>query len=215
MRRALDSACRPGWHRGTVGACSAILTIVTLVAGPLRNTNAGWPWSAKAAVCGHPGCHADQCVLVDGFAGQWYWMRSPEQELRVVMGLYNRYCVRCHGIDGRGVCPIPDVPDFTDVGWQSSRTDPQVVNILMDGRGAVMPSFRGTLSLEESWAMTRYLRRFVPGTEIPRPESGHPVASPPSEARADPPRAAVPTAAASPPARLPTAIGAAAPAGRN
>ena len=35
--------------------------------------------------------------------GYWYWMRSPEQERRVVMGLYNRYCVRCHGIDGRGI----------------------------------------------------------------------------------------------------------------
>jgi mono/diheme cytochrome c family protein len=99
-------------------------------------------------------------------------MRSPDQERRVVMGLYNRYCIRCHGIDGRGVWDIPDVPDFTDTRWQASRPDPQIVNILMEGRGAVMPTFRGTLSLDEAWAMARYLRTFVPGTQIPRPEVG-------------------------------------------
>jgi hypothetical protein len=32
-----------------------------------------------------------------------------------------------------------------------------------------MPRFRGTLTLEESWAMARYLRTFVPGTEMSRP----------------------------------------------
>jgi mono/diheme cytochrome c family protein len=107
-----------------------------------------------------------------GWAGHWYWVRSPDQEQRVVMALYHRYCVRCHGIDGRGVWDIPDVPDFTDPRWQASRPDPQIVNILIEGRGAVMPAFRGTLTLEEACAMARYLRTFVPGTETPRPEVG-------------------------------------------
>jgi mono/diheme cytochrome c family protein len=99
-------------------------------------------------------------------------MRSPDQERRVVMSLYNRYCVRCHGIDGRGVWDIPDVPDFTDPRWQASRPNPQIVNILMEGRGAVMPSFRGTLTLVEACAMANYLRTFVPGTEVSRPDVG-------------------------------------------
>jgi mono/diheme cytochrome c family protein len=88
------------------------------------------------------------------------------------MSLYNRYCIRCHGIDGRGVWVIPDVPDFTDPRWQVSRPDRQIVNIVMEGRGACMPSFRGTLNLEEACAMARYLRTFVPGTEVARPEVG-------------------------------------------
>ena len=99
-------------------------------------------------------------------------MQSPDQERRVVMSLYNRYCIRCHGIDGRGVWDIPDVPDFTDPRWQASRPDPQIVNIVIEGRGAVMPSFRGTLTLEEACAMAHYLRTFVPGTEVSRPEVG-------------------------------------------
>jgi mono/diheme cytochrome c family protein len=99
-------------------------------------------------------------------------MRSPDQEQRIVMGLFNRFCIRCHGVDGRGVWDIPDVPDFTDVRWQNSRSDHQIVNILMEGRGAVMPTFRGTLTLEESCAMARYLRTFVPGTAVERPDVG-------------------------------------------
>ena len=61
--------------------------------------------------------------------GEWYWLRSPEQEQRKVIGLYNRYCIRCHGVDGRGVWDIPDVPDFTNGRWQVSfaNQDPPVV----------------------------------------------------------------------------------------
>jgi mono/diheme cytochrome c family protein len=133
---------------------------------------AGWPWNRRHhAACAHSACDAPVCGDA-GWAGEWYWMRSPDQERRVVMARYNRYCVRCHGIDGRGVWDIPDVPDFTDPRWQGSRADPQIVNILMEGRGAVMPAFRGTLTLEEACAMARYLRTFVPGTEVPRPETG-------------------------------------------
>src|SRR5207253_7664825 len=96
---------------------------------------------------------------------------SPEQEKRVVASLFNRYCIRCHGVDGRGVWDIPDVPDFTNARWQSSRSDAQLARIILEGRGAVMPPFRGTLSLEEAWAMARYLRTFVPGTQTSRPDT--------------------------------------------
>ena len=37
-----------------------------------------------------------------------------------------------------------------------------------------MPPWRGTLSLEEAWAMGRYLRTFVPGTEASRPDFSTP-----------------------------------------
>jgi hypothetical protein len=106
--------------------------------------------------------------------GDWYWLRSPEQERRVVIGLYNRYCQRCHGVDGRGVWDIPCVPDFTNTSWQESRSDAQLARIILEGRGAVMPPFRGTLTLEEAWAMARYLRTFVPGTEANRPSYAKP-----------------------------------------
>jgi hypothetical protein len=106
--------------------------------------------------------------------GVWYWMRSPEEEHRVVAAFYNRYCIRCHAVDGRGVWDIPGVPDFTNAVWQGSRSDAQLARIILEGRGAVMPPFRGTFSLEEAWAMGRYLRTLVPGTEASRPDLGKP-----------------------------------------
>ena len=106
----------------------------------------------------------------DGVDGEWYWLRSPDKEKRKVIGLYNRYCIRCHGVDGRGVWDIPDVPDFTNVRWQASRSDAQRARIIIEGRGAVMPPFRGALTLEEAWAIGRYLHTFVPGTEVSRPD---------------------------------------------
>jgi mono/diheme cytochrome c family protein len=156
------------------GLGGALLGVVTANFVSPRAVQAGWPWKARKAhsICGHPGCAPGQCVVAAGWAGQWYWMRSPDQERRVVMSRYNRYCIRCHGIDGRGVWDIPDVPDFTDPRWQVSRHDPQIVNIIMEGRGAVMPMFRGTLSLDEAWGMAHYLRTFVPGTEAARPDVG-------------------------------------------
>jgi hypothetical protein len=73
-------------------------------------------------------------------------------------------------VDGRGIWDIPDVPDFTNPRWQASRTDAQIARLTLEGRGAVMPPFRGMLTLEEGWAMARYIRSFVPGTEIYRPD---------------------------------------------
>jgi hypothetical protein len=120
-----------------------------------------------AGRCASPwGCD-DYCGTMEG---SYYWLRTPEQEKRVVMNLYNRYCVRCHGVDGRGVWDIPDVPNFTNAAWQASRSDDQLARITLEGRGAVMPAFRGTLTLEEGCAMARYLRTFVPGTEVSPPE---------------------------------------------
>jgi hypothetical protein len=120
------------------------------------------------------GCACGAGAAFDEVGGTWYWLRSPDEEKRVVISLYNRYCVRCHGVDGRGVWDIPDVPNFTNERWQASRGDGQLARIILEGRGAVMPAFRGTLSLEEAWAMARYLRTFVPGSEASRPDLSQP-----------------------------------------
>jgi mono/diheme cytochrome c family protein len=147
-------------------------SLVTVVA---RKADAG-PFSAWGGKHNRaPDCCAAEGPPIDDVGGTWYWMRSPEEEKRVVAGLYNRYCIRCHGVDGRGVWDIPDVPNFTNAAWQGSRSDGQLARSIMEGRGAVMPRFRGTLTLEESWAMARYLRTFVPGTEMSRPDNNPPM----------------------------------------
>lgn len=140
-----------------------------LAAGGLALAAILWPGTGLARpprACHHP--HHGEGHTPDWDVGEWFWQRSPDQEKRVITHLYNRYCVRCHGIDGRGVWDMPDVPNFANARWQASRSDGQLARIILEGRGAVMPAFRGTLTLEQAWAMARYLRSFVPGTETSR-----------------------------------------------
>lgn len=158
--------------RGLVISATLGLAVFVAWAPHLSASPPWWPWCHRDCKC-QP-CQGDEGPPGFETGGTWYWLRSPDDEKRVVIGLYNRYCIRCHGIDGRGIWDIPDVPNFTNVRWQQSRSDAQLAQIILQGRGAVMPPFRGTLSLEEAWAMGRYLRTFVPGTEMSRPDMSDP-----------------------------------------
>ncbi len=149
-------------RRGFLTLAVALLLGCALGASLSTDAQAG-PWSWF-----HRHHDPDGPPLVE-VGGEWHWVRSPDEEKVVVSSLFNRYCIRCHGIDGRGVWDIPGVPDFTNAHWQATRTDAMFARRIIEGRGAVMPQFRGTLSLEEAWAMSRYLRTFIPGTEISPP----------------------------------------------
>ena len=161
-KRCWQSVLAIGGLATVVGVILGVIAIVT------RPSEAS---GLKLRHRGH-GCADSNCgpQMLGELGGTWYWVRSPAEEKRVIMGLYNRYCIRCHGVDGRGVWDIPGIPNFTDPRWQAHRTDAQIARIIIEGRGAVMPPFRRTLSPEEAWAMARYLRTFVPGTEAPRPD---------------------------------------------
>jgi hypothetical protein len=140
------------------------------------------------------------------FGGTWYWVRSPEQERRVTMSLFSRYCIRCHGVDGRGVWDIPDVPDFTNTVWQATRPEAYRARVILEGRGAVMPAFRGTITLEEACALARYLNTFVPGTEVSRPDVSAGAPAPLAPAPVAPPFVPTPESAPGTPGPTGTSI---------
>jgi hypothetical protein len=174
----------------TGGLC-VFLAVAIAFLRPSSSAFGGPPGWYCQTYCGY-GEEPPNCDV----GGSWYWLRSPEQEKRVVMALFNRYCIRCHGVDGRGVWDIPDVPNFANPRWQASRSDGELARAILEGRGSVMPPWRGTVSLEEAWAIARYVRTFVPGTEMSRPDYGP--APPP--APANPPASPMKT----PPAPAPS-----------
>jgi mono/diheme cytochrome c family protein len=151
----------------------ALLSASALVGimAPAQDAQAG-PFSHWRRHGNKGSCCDAEGPPTDDIGGAWYWLRSPDDEKRVATGLYTRYCIRCHLADGRGAWDIPGVPDFTNVRWQASRSDEQIARIIMEGRGAIMPPFRGAVSLEEAWALARHLRTFPPGSEGSRPDPG-------------------------------------------
>jgi hypothetical protein len=158
------------------GGCCTLLCALVAFFSVRPGTVSASPFSWWRA---HHGCRTNcygfgEETFSEEVGGTWYWLRSPDEEKRVVIALFNRYCIRCHGVDGRGVWDIPDVPNYTNPHWQASRTDGQLARSILEGRGAVMPPFRGTLSLEEAFALARYVRTFVPGTEVSRPDFSTP-----------------------------------------
>lgn len=143
---------------------TAFLALVTTVFGQSFLFNK----SCDSSCAPMKSCNAPPVGVAD-VGGSWQWMASRDEQQRRASGLYNRYCIRCHGVDGRGVWDVPDVPNFADPVWQSSRTDEQLARLTWEGRGAVMPAFRGTLTWEEAWALAYYIRELVPGSKPGRP----------------------------------------------
>jgi len=76
---------------------------------------------------------------------------SKELSIREGGRFFPKFCARCHGADGRGSAvrdSLPAIPDFTARAWQETRTDPQLVVSILEGKGAEMPAFQDKLARE-------------------------------------------------------------------
>jgi mono/diheme cytochrome c family protein len=80
-------------------------------------------------------------------------------------GIFQRFCKSCHGPDGRGTTlrdQTPSIPDFTSQVWQQRRSPPQLTTTILEGKGTVMPAFRGKLNEAQIRDLVTYLRAFAP-----------------------------------------------------
>src|SRR5207253_2189516 len=86
---------------------------------------------------------------------------QDSKEKKDTPALYRQYCVKCHSADGKGVASLKsvDIPDFTDVKWQASRTDQTLTESVTQGKG-VMPGMKDTISAEEIGTLIQYVRAF-------------------------------------------------------
>jgi mono/diheme cytochrome c family protein len=87
------------------------------------------------------------------------------ERTRVAAGLYRSYCLSCHGGDGRGTdmkASMATIPDFTNRSWQEGVGAPQLVASILDGKGTLMPAFRGRISDEQGQDLAAYVRAFGP-----------------------------------------------------
>jgi hypothetical protein len=155
--------CVHRWRDATKVRVIVVLAVVGLLALCLPSAEGG-PWLRRGA-SERVQCAPGTDVVAPVLEGSSYRLGSPEEERRLAGMIYIRKCIRCHGNDGRGVWDIPDVPDFRNLRWQAYRTDEQLVDSIMLGRGAVMPPFRGQITLNEAWALVRYIRGYNTNTD--------------------------------------------------
>jgi ubiquinol-cytochrome c reductase cytochrome b subunit len=90
------------------------------------------------------------------------------ERIAVATAQYRRYCLACHGTDGRGAPArqaMPTIPNFTDIAWQASHNDSRLAISILEGYGKLMPPFRDHLKRVDSQALTAYVRAFGPHKE--------------------------------------------------
>jgi mono/diheme cytochrome c family protein len=83
---------------------------------------------------------------------------------------YGINCIACHGQDGRGTAvrvAMPLLPDFTTREWQTSRTNPQLSVSILEGKGQLMPPWRGRITPELAKDLIAFVRTFGPAGLAP------------------------------------------------
>ncbi len=100
-------------------------------------------------------------------------------EERQGQDVYIKYCVVCHGVEGKGdgfnafnLDPRPR--DFTDSTFLANHSDETIIRAITDGGTAVkksqyMPSWGGTLSSEEIENVIAYIKMFSRSKEAKTP----------------------------------------------
>jgi len=90
--------------------------------------------------------------------------RSPVPvTLQSVAALFKQNCTACHGEDGTGSVirkALPNIPDFTNLGWQVAQTELAIVNQIDYGSQPLMPSFRYKLTRDQIQGLAVYVRSF-------------------------------------------------------
>ncbi len=90
---------------------------------------------------------------------------AANEKIRAGGAVFSVNCIACHGPDGRGTAvriAMPPIPDFTSADWQKSRQNPQLVISILEGKGTLMPPWRGKVTPQQAQDLVAYVRSFGP-----------------------------------------------------
>jgi len=88
---------------------------------------------------------------------------SRGDDARPASQTYRRYCVSCHGLDGKSKTSkgkYNHARDLTDAEWQGNVSDERIFNSIMNGRNTRgnMPSFANKLNETEVDSLVSFVR---------------------------------------------------------
>lgn len=97
-------------------------------------------------------------VFLTGFARE-----SRGDNPRPASQTYRRYCVSCHGNDGKAKTSkgkYSHARDLTDAQWQADVSDERVFNSIMNGRNVRgnMPAFSDKLNQKQVESLVSFVR---------------------------------------------------------
>ena len=88
---------------------------------------------------------------------------NTRNNLRPASQVYRRYCVSCHGTDGKAKTSkgkYSHARDLTDAQWQGDVSDERIFNSIMNGRNqrGNMPSFANKINEKEVNSLVSFVR---------------------------------------------------------
>ena len=97
-------------------------------------------------------------VVLAGFVRE-----SRGDNARPASQTYRRYCVSCHGMDGRAKTSkgkYSHARNLTDAEWQTNVSDERIFNSIMNGRNTRgnMPAFANKLNENEVNSLVGFVR---------------------------------------------------------
>lgn len=72
--------------------------------------------------------------------------------------LFDQYCARCHGVDGRGVPEQPQARDLSDIRIVDNLSDDSIEGTIRMGRPPAMPAFADQFTEATLKVLVAYVR---------------------------------------------------------
>ena len=88
---------------------------------------------------------------------------NANNNARTAPQLYRKYCVSCHGSDGRAKTSkgkFSHARDLTEAQWQEEASDARIFNSIMNGRNVRgnMPAFSNKINEKEADSLVNFVR---------------------------------------------------------
>ena len=89
---------------------------------------------------------------------------NANSNARTAPQLYRKYCVSCHGSDGRAKTSkgkFSHARDLTEAQWQEEASDARIFNSIMNGRNVRgnMPAFSNKINEKEADSLVNFVRK--------------------------------------------------------
>ncbi len=93
---------------------------------------------------------------------------NPGAAIKAGKQVYQRFCVTCHGMDGKGA---PDVPktlpvppsDLSDAEWTHGGSDEQILAVIRDGTDKGMETYKDRLNDQRLMQLVEYVKSLGAG----------------------------------------------------